>query len=129
MRPVLAKYQFSPTKVLHGVVKPCAMLSGENWYLARTGPTSVPLHNAFLNGRGYRNGYPFPEGENFILGEMDLFPEDSNCTWGNGYLFAEAANRPRGNGYVPGSQHGPRNGYALYTDCRFPKSITQLGKP
>ena len=26
--------------------------------------------------QGYRNGYPFPEGENIVLGEMDLFLED-----------------------------------------------------
>ena len=70
---------------------------------------------AFMDSRGYRNGYPFHE--------------DWNCTWSDGYPFAEAANHPRGNGYVPGSQHRPRNRYATYTDCRFPKSITQLGVP
>ena len=72
---------------------------------------------------------PFPEGENIVLGETDPFLEDWNCAWSNGYPFAEAAYSPRGNGYVPGSQHGPRNRYAPYTDCRFPMSITQLGKP
>ena len=87
--------------------------------------------NLLLNilGQGYRNGYPFPEGENIVLGETYPFLEDWNCAWSNRYAFAEAANCPRGNGYVPGSQHGPRNRYAPYTDCSFPKSITQLGEP
>ena len=66
-------------------------------------------------GRGYRNGRPFPE--------------DWHCAWSNEYPFVEAANRPRGNGVVPGSQHGPRNRYAPCTDCRFLKSVTQLGEP
>ena len=80
-------------------------------------------------GQGYRNGYPFPEGENIVLRQTDPFLENRNCAWSNGYLFAKAANRPRGNGYVPGSQHGPRNRHATYTDRRFPKSLTQLGEP
>ena len=50
-------------------------------------------------GQGYRNGYPFSEGENIVLGETDPFLEDWNCAWSNRYPFAEAPNRPRGNGY------------------------------
>ena len=93
-----------------------------------------PIHTQgervyYVYGGDYRNGYPFPEGENIVLGETDPFHEDWNCVWSNGYPFAEPANRPMGNGYVPGIQHGPRNRYAPYTDCRFPKSITQLGEP
>ena len=30
-------------------------------------------------GQGYRNRYPFAEGENIVLGEMDLFLKDWNC--------------------------------------------------
>ena len=85
--------------------------------------------NGLIFGQGYRNRYPFPEGENIVLGETDPVLADWNCAWSNGYPFAEATNRPRGNGYVPGSQHGPRNRYAPYRDCRFPESITQLGEP
>ena len=41
----------------------------------------------------------------------------------NGYPFAKVANHLSGNGYVPGSQ------LRLYTDCHFPKSITQFAEP
>ena len=37
LRPVLTKYQFSPTNVLHDVTALCKMLVGKNWHLARTG--------------------------------------------------------------------------------------------
>ena len=49
---------------------------------------------AIIIGRGYRNGYPFPEGENIVLGETNPFYEDWNCAWSNGYPFAKAANHP-----------------------------------
>ena len=54
----------------------------------------------FIYGQGYRNGYPFPEDENIVLGETDPLLEDWDCAWSNRYLFAEAANLPRRNGYV-----------------------------
>ena len=65
----------------------------------------------------------FPRGRISSNGETDRFLEDWNCAWSNGYPFAKDPNHPRGKGYVPGSQ------LALYTDCRFPKSITQFGEP
>ena len=83
----------------------------------------------FCKDRGYRNGNPFPEGDNIVLRETDPFHEDWNCAWSNGYPFAEATNRPSGNAYFPGSQNGPQNRYAPCTDCRFPISIRQIGEP
>ena len=34
-------------------------------------PYPVLLDHGFIFGRGYRNGYPFPKGENIVLGETD----------------------------------------------------------
>ena len=70
----------------------------------------------------------FPKARKLSEGKRFRFFEDWNCCWSNGYPFAEALNRPRGNGYIPRSRHRSRNRYAPYTDCDFPKSITQLGE-
>ena len=100
------------------------MFSAVHIFTRKSITIQIPLL-IFLKGWGYRNGNPFSEGENIVLGKTDPFHEGWNCAWSNGYLFAEAANRPRGHGYAP----GPRYRYAPYTGCLFPKSITQLGEP
>ena len=86
------------------------------------------LYHTILGLKAAEMAFMFGRDIHF-LGETDPFHENWNRAWSNGYLFAEAMNHPWGNRYVPGNQHGPQNRYVLYTDCCFPKSITQLGEP
>ena len=48
LRPVLAKYQFLPTNVLHGLITHYKTFFGKNWYLARTGHMLVHFMNIIM---------------------------------------------------------------------------------
>ena len=55
MRPVLTKYQFSPTNVLYSRTMHYMTFVGENWYLARISRMPVQVVQTFREAPSYDN--------------------------------------------------------------------------